>query len=552
VDANPAFEAFRRQSENNNLFRLGAFAGTGTGSSVENGEKGLASPTSASAMDDKSVLMIKDDRERGAKLPLSPRIITAATGDNIATGESPKRTSPKRMLSADASMFSDRPRRDSPASFLEGIDPSQEAAFISDGRFPRPSLPSNKVSAQLSHHRSETLPGQLDKESSPEGPTLVTAQHVVGLLEAANEEILLLDLRVSTQYAKGRITGALNLCIPTTLLKRPSFNVAKLAETFGKETDARRKFEGWRKSKYIIVYDADSKQLKDATSCINTLKKFANEGWKGLSYIVRGGFAEFASKFPALTSIGVTPVGELPSPSNVSSMNASRNNSVVSNSSIEEGGPAVAPVIGGCPMPSTKNAANPFFGNIRQNMDLIGGVGQISIKRPRALDADDDLLERLPKWLKRAVDERDHGKTVAEKFLGIEKREQRRMQDALRGDVVYAGSASGTGSGVGTSPTSTGASALDQDSLQSQSSKNTSIKLAGIEKGAKNRYNNIWPFEHTRVRLEGIAEGDCDYVNANHVGYKDSAKRYIATQGPIPATFNVSALILADPWSRSE
>ena len=66
------------------------------------------------------------------------------------------------------------------------------------------------------------------------------------------------------------------------------------------------------------------------------------------------------------------------------------------------------------------------------------------------------------------------------------------------------------------------------------------IKLAGIEKGNKNRYNNIWPYEHTRVKLQGVNEGGCDYFNANFVKTPWSHKRYIATQGPIPATFTVS------------
>jgi hypothetical protein len=34
---------------------------------------------------------------------------------------------------------------------------------------------------------------------------------------------------------------------------------------------------------------------------------------------------------------------------------------------------AVAPVVGGCALPESSSAVNPFFGNIRQNMDLLGG-----------------------------------------------------------------------------------------------------------------------------------------------------------------------------------
>jgi protein-tyrosine phosphatase len=324
---------------------------------------------------------------------------------------------------------------------------------------------------------------------------MVTAQHIINILQSSIDEVLLLDLRVSTQYAKARITGALSLCIPTTLLKRASFNVQKLAETF-KDDEQRDKFERWRSSKHIIVYDANSSQMKDATTCINTLKKFTNEGWSGGTFIIRGGFQEFAERFPAW----ITHQSSGSPTSGTAALNL--------NSDL----PAVAPVIGGCPMPATQNAANPFFGNIRQNMDLIGGVGQMPVKQPAGMTQ--SVEDDLPQWLQTASEEQDKGKTVAERFLQIEKREQKRMQKALSGEVVYDAPPSSGGTGK-------------------------HIQIAGIEKGSKNRYNNIWPYEHTRVKLEGVAEGCCDYVNANHVQAAYSNKRYIATQGPIPATFKV-------------
>lgn len=163
-------------------------------------------------------------------------------------------------------------------------------------------------------------------------------------------------------------------------------------------------------------------------------------------------------------------------------------------------------------MPATQNAANPFFGNIRQNMDLIGGVGQMPVKKPAAMT--ESAKEEVPQWLHKAADDKDAGKGVSDKFLHIEKKEQKRMQEALSGKVVY-----GTPGHQNDVP--------------------KAITIAGIEKGSKNRYNNIWPYEHSRVKLAGCEDGSCDYINANHVQAAYSNKRYIATQGPIPATFKV-------------
>ena len=66
-------------------------------------------------------------------------------------------------------------------------------------------------------------------------------------------------------------------------------------------------------------------------------------------------------------------------------------------------------------LPATSNAANPFFANIRQNQDLVDGVGQMDIKVPQGVD-----MEALPRWLREAADQEDHGKKVSERFLHIE------------------------------------------------------------------------------------------------------------------------------------
>ncbi|KAJ4376461.1 hypothetical protein N0V83_001745 [Neocucurbitaria cava] len=486
VEQNPEFEQFRRQSENNRSFALGSFDFATSGTSGTSGSGGAA----------------KNPFFTNVKAPLSPQSMTPPSGPSGEKQDAkddvdnpPKPRSPKRMLSTESNLFPDRPRRNSPASF-EGFGRTDAIAEFAEDRLPRQSLPPKKpFNISLASHRAETLPASFSDNAETDGPTMATAQHILNILESAVEEVLLLDLRVSTQYSKSHLAGALSLCIPTTLLKRPSFNVQKLAETF-KDEESRERFERWRSSKHIIVYDTNSSQLKDAAICINTLKKFTNEGWSGGTYIIRGGFHEFSQRFPSWITQQNTPS---PTTSGAGALQ------------IDSGLPAVAPVIGGCPMPATQSAANPFFGNIRQNMDLIGGVGQMAVKHPAGMTRSAE--EELPQWLQKASEEKDNGKSVSDKFLQIEKREQKRMQEALSGKVIY-----GTPTGLGSAK---------------------QIQIAGIEKGSKNRYNNIWPYEHSRVKIEGVSDGSCDYVNANHVQAAYSNKRYIATQGPIPATFKV-------------
>ena len=143
------------------------------------------------------------------------------------------------------------------------------------------------------------------------------------------------------------------------------------------------------------------------------------------------------------------------------------------------------------------------------------------IRRPRA--SSKQYQYDLPKWLSEATAEHDAGKTVSDRFLKIEKTEQKLMQQALSGNVSYRDQQ------------------LSSPQRSSESNEQPStVQIAGLEKGTKNRYKDILPFEHARVRLQELHGGSCDYVNASHLSASRSNKRYIATQGPLPATCEVS------------
>ncbi|KAI9170897.1 Tyrosine-protein phosphatase [Paramyrothecium foliicola] len=327
--------------------------------------------------------------------------------------------------------------------------------------------------------RPSTLPPKLETGKSP----LVSVEELKDLMKNLGEkQLLLLDLRSSQNYSQSRIKGALNLCIPTTLLKRATFNIQKLQQTFQQGPDS-QKFSQWQSMKAIVVYDAHSSDKREAVTAQNMVKKFTNEGFSGRIYILRGGFNLLQETCPSLVDHS-SPAQSSNSPSKPSLSGA------------------LAPVIGGVNLPAASNGANPFFSNIRQNMDLADGVGQMDIARPQGLNS-----PALPDWLRKAASTPDHGKKVSDNFLHIELDEQARMKSA------YA--------------------AFDPSKAEHKNK----VQLCGIEKGGKNRYKDILPFEHARVKLQHAGEGSCDYINASHLKSSGSYKKYIASQGPLPATF---------------
>ncbi|KAI9885821.1 MAG: hypothetical protein M1823_002400 [Watsoniomyces obsoletus] len=396
------------------------------------------------------------------------------------------------------------PRYDSPANFpnakaAPAAPPSRPSMDDHHHHHARLSMPSIRPvlpspTASQEHHHPTARAATLPPRPTSSGITLITPSDLAALL-TSKQNVFLLDVRVNQQFARARISGALNLCIPSTLLKRPSYNLRKLADTFT-DPAMKARFDAGRNAGMIVVYDDRSSSEKDAIACVCTLKKFTNEGWNGQACMLRGGFATFSKQYPQLVGEGGVSAGPATSKSNLLSL---------------QGGsvPAAAPLAGGCPMPTGQPAANAFFGNIRQNTDLIGGVGQIRVRRPSDLSR--ERASNIPRWLATATDESNQGRAIADRFLQIERDEQRRMQEALSG-------------GVGENNVTT------SDILRQ-------VTIAGIEEGTKNRYNNIWPYDHARVKLQDRSDGSCDYINASHIKVPWSNKRYIATQGPMPATF---------------
>lgn len=494
LDGNPEFEAFKRQADLNSRGR--AFAP----SALANGQLTPGNPPSTRPRPPRWNTHASDtgsETSFGRMLNTSNnRLANKADGDQDSLHDSAyvssdsKRNSESSLLPLQGGSVP--PRFESPMQ-MEGSGLRTSLTRAED-RDPRLSLMEHRVApppptpGQI--NRASTLPSQ---QENPQSGMIAGDQLKDMIKQMDPDTLLLLDIRSSQNYSQSRIKGALNLCIPTTLLKRATFNIQRLQQTFTNGTHS-EKFSRWKETRCIVVYDSHSSEKKDAITAQNMIKKFTAENYEGQTYILRGGFSVFQQTHPDLIDSTSTAQGG----GNPMSLSQS-------------GG--LAPVIGGVMLPTALNGANPFFSNIRQNMDLADGVGQFEISRPSGLES-----PRLPTWLRSATSTSDKGKEVSDKFLHIEKEEKARMQRAY-------------------------------GQFNPNTRQPNCVQLSGVEKGGKNRYKDILPFEHARVKLQNRSAGSCDYINASHLGSARSNKRYIAAQGPLPATFEVCPHTLDIPSS---
>ncbi|CAK7269868.1 phosphotyrosine-specific ptp2-like protein [Sporothrix epigloea] len=543
LDANPAFEAFRKGAEANHFMRSFSL------SSHLGGEQTSPNPTPASASSPSESIPLsrpqvtrRSTQENNAtshpvlvppgassampfvrpvfpnrcstelhhKLPGSSKMETDVDADSLHDSAHVSLDSNRNHGALlELPVFPDEPRFESPVQLdpkLQMKPPAQQLSAadvhrqaptnfsLNLGRLSMIAAKKGSLGAGPTPLRSESLP-----ESSKLEKDMIDARHLKEIMDldttspsSPAKRLLLLDVRVATYYAASRIRGALNMCIPTTLLKRATFTLQKMQLTFAKDED-QASFSSWRDASYLVVYDNNSAEKRDAIAATNLLRKFTNDGYKGQAFILRGGFKAFQEAYPDLIDSGnsSSPPSGMPALSLNSSAGPRR--------------PSIAPILGGVMLPCATTNTNPFFSNIRQNMDLADGVGRMELALPQGT-----TIASLPDWLREAADPADHGQKVSKKFLQIELAEQSRMRDAY--GVVRASVNS------------------------SDPCAYAPVTISGVEKGGKNRYKDILPFDHARVRLQGRAAGDCDYVNASHLRASRSHKRYIASQAPLPAT----------------
>ncbi|CDU22358.1 related to Protein-tyrosine phosphatase, receptor type 1 [Sporisorium scitamineum] len=489
---------------------------------------------------------------------------------------------------------------------------------------------------------------------------------------ATPEDVLILDIRPSTSYSMARIASSINICAPSTLLKRPAITVERIEDEMLGSTSDRRRFMRWRKGPLkpnpdaqsghtdeesldavrkrgatislpeepgvnkIIVLDTDTSRIDgtgNATAggggpcLIGVLKKFEAAGFAGELCWLVGGFNKFvrskkaqdfidtgapvkatedehssnsansiatqgaadvrSRKPPTLKLNGVATTPSFDSPADAGDdskslvqprglpMEAFQTQSTVAGWPGQSKSPAKDAnqrgggdsfrlnlagrqqnqKAGNCDSNPASQAvganrpaaacANPFFDNIRQNRELQHGITEkIPMELPKMSESQ---TQRLPPFLQKLVhmSEADRALALAQAFFDVEKAEQNRLIATMQQHSAESDQ----------DPRSKDFASAQAAALLKQSNSGQNLNpvschafpfsiAAALERGADNRYNNIWTYEHSRVRLakpQSAHDAGSDYLNGSFVNPPrrfGSKRRYIATQAPLPSTFD--------------
>lgn len=380
---------------------------------------------------------------------------------------------------------------------------------------------------------------KLHFEDLPEDIHRVEPDQLESLLK--EEELIIFDTRPFNMYSVSRIKGAINMCVPTTLLKRNSFNIPQMLNSTSMPLNLKDltllKITSNNSSApmKVLVYDSDSCDSHTSFLLYKTCMKFRwynQDGSRTFDiYFLNKGFTDVSKLASFMESASSTSFNA-----------ASPNVKQLSN-------------LSGFQLPSCTPPNQKFLSNIKKN-----NLPKLSISATEDNsnyndnDNDNDIndnldsyhynfrlpdiskheSEKLPVWLQFFTKNRNSSsytkdilKTINFKFNKIEKSEQARLRTAITNHCPD-----------NHVPNICSPSAL------CPGCDNTYYKIPkGIEYGFKNRYNNIWPYEHSRVKLikspNPLKLDDYDdYFNANYISFpKISNFKYIATQNPLQATY---------------
>jgi hypothetical protein len=114
----------------------------------------------------------------------------------------------------------------------------------------------------------------------------VTAERLANLLQEKANEVLMVDLRSFMSFNQCHLQSSINVCIPSSLLKRKTFSLSNVESTIGCDK-SREKFKN-RQGTEIILYDSDCEKVKKNCVLSTLVQKLRDESLVTGVYFLHG------------------------------------------------------------------------------------------------------------------------------------------------------------------------------------------------------------------------------------------------------------------------
>ncbi len=406
---------------------------------------------------------------------------------------------------------------------------SNDGKFHKDVFKPRsPSLPILPFPTLNKSHNAE-IPSKFNRISVQSLANIIISNPVI-----EERRFLIIDTRCYTDFCFSRIKDSVNFCLPTTLLKRQTFTLDRTINRL--PLDQIPWFKDVTKS--IIIYDAATSHPNRCSLELEYIcKKFISSNWKGDLFYVGGGynlFESFVLGEGLQNQVLHKGVPQNPNIIQGNKFNKDTFTSKIQTNNIKSRSQPTSPLPGlglRLILPAITPGSETLYCNqLVHNLKQNSGCKSFDVSdddETFRIKLDDISLpplnpSKIPHWMMRVCDENKGPIILAKNFNELEKLEEERLKMALRH-----------------SQNSNSQLLLNSSNHHCKNSKCLDSHLtitSGVEQGTKNRYKNIIPYDHTRVKIQQINSGEDDYFNGNYISLNGVKRKCIATQGPLPET----------------
>lgn len=367
---------------------------------------------------------------------------------------------------------------------------------------------------------------------------------------------LVIDTRPFNNYLECHLKNAVNICIPTTLIKRNSMtvhsviNLVTIPQHYKELLTEKLNIKNPKPQDKInlLFYDEKSNSNSISLTLFQTIGKFLKfDQYFNIGFL-DGGFSGACRELLSNTD----------NENDKSNDNANATNKTKDYPSLPQSITLLFPSnecnhhtdngLSGFILPSATNNNTKFVNDIKKNTLINKSQETCNYKHHFKLpNINMEKTDAIPNWLKSIILHKSNEAIISYmnyQFNKVELLEQSRLSSLISKSGKKADTPNGKPckphniKHSENSPTICSPNGLcpDCDTINYEIPR-------GIEFGYKNRYKNIWPYEHSRVKLTCEScnpkdEGD-DYFNANFVNPQPvvaSRFKYIATQNPLNDT----------------